>query len=74
MLLDPPRAGLSAEARKTIIAIAPGQIIYVSCNPATFARDIRAFSRSGYRLEKITLIDLFPATCHAELIGLLERR
>ncbi|HSV98465.1 MAG TPA: methyltransferase domain-containing protein [Spirochaetota bacterium] len=73
VILDPPRAGISAAARGAISGLSPRRIIYVSCNPTTFARDIRDFAAAGYPLKKILFIDMFPATMHIEAIGLLER-
>jgi 23S rRNA (uracil1939-C5)-methyltransferase len=73
VVLDPPRAGLSAGARAAITGLKPRRIVYVSCNPTTFARDIRDFHATGYTTRRIVFIDMFPATMHIEAIGLLER-
>ncbi len=73
VILDPPRAGISAAARGVISRLCPRRIVYVSCNPTTFARDIRHFAANGYPLKKILFIDMFPGTMHIEAIGLLER-
>ena len=73
IVLDPPRAGLSAGARAAITGLKPRRIVYVSCNPTTFARDIRDFHAAGYTPRRIVFIDMFPATMHIEAIGLLER-
>jgi 23S rRNA (uracil1939-C5)-methyltransferase len=70
---DPPRAGLSAKDRSALIAMSPERIVYVSCNPATFARDARDIIDAGYILKKIALIDMFPATYHIEAIALFAR-
>jgi 23S rRNA (uracil1939-C5)-methyltransferase len=51
----------------------PLKIIYVSCEPTTFARDLRLFSETGYLLEKLSLIDMFPQTYHMEVVGLLTQ-
>jgi 23S rRNA (uracil1939-C5)-methyltransferase len=72
-IIDPPRAGLSAEARASLAALSPERIVYVSCNPATFARDARDIINAGYTLKKISLIDMFPATYHIEAISLFVR-
>lgn len=74
IIADPPRAGLSKKTRKSIKAMAPRAVIYVSCNPATFARDIADITGFGYSLEKLSLIDMFPGTRHIESIGLLRRQ
>jgi 23S rRNA (uracil1939-C5)-methyltransferase len=73
VLADPPRAGMSATAREKIIAINPSRIVYVSCSPATFSRDAADFAKSGYRLERLMMFDMFPATSHIELMSLLTR-
>lgn len=73
VLADPPRAGLDKKTRKTIIAMAPERIVYISCNPSTFARDARDFIMAGYSLSDVTLLDMFPATMHIEMAALLSR-
>lgn len=73
VVIDPPRSGLSKKGRRTVNAISPGRIVYVSCNPSTFARDLKDFMKNGYRLEKLIFIDMFPCTHHIELIGLLKK-
>jgi tRNA/tmRNA/rRNA uracil-C5-methylase (TrmA/RlmC/RlmD family) len=72
VVVDPPRAGLSKKARHTINFISPKRIIYVSCNPATFARDAKDFISEGYIFSRLTFIDMFPGTKHIEMIGLFE--
>jgi 23S rRNA (uracil1939-C5)-methyltransferase len=71
LVMDPPRAGIDRHTRKTILAIRPRAIVYVSCNPATFARDIRDFIAGGYTLEELAMADMFPCTQHVEVISLL---
>ncbi len=73
VVLDPPRAGLGAEVCALLAAAQPARIVYVSCDPATLARDLRALQPSGYRLAQLTLIDLFPQTFHLETVAVLER-
>ncbi len=73
VLVDPPRAGLDRATRRSIRAIHPSRVIYVSCNPSTFSRDVKDFAAGGYALESLTMIDMFPGTRHIELIGLLTR-
>jgi 23S rRNA (uracil1939-C5)-methyltransferase len=70
ILLDPPRSGCK-EVVAHIVGLAPERIIYVSCDPTTFSRDLRLFAKSGYTLQRIALIDLFPQTYHMEVVGLL---
>ena len=72
IIADPPRAGLSKKARYVVSAIHPQKLVYVSCNPSTFSRDARDFIKAGYKLERLTLIDMFPSTCHIELISLFS--
>ena len=73
VVVDPPRAGLGPEICRRIAAAAPQQIVYVSCDPATLARDLHALQPSGYRPLALTLIDLFPQTFHLETVATLER-
>jgi len=73
MLLDPPRGG-AAEAIRHIVGLKPFRITYVSCNPTILARDLRTLLDSGYKISRITAIDLFPQTYHVETVAALERR
>ncbi len=73
VVLDPPRAGLSAEALKGVAALNPTRIAYVSCDPATVARDLRALLNFGYQMQQAHLIDLFPQTFHIESVFHLVR-
>lgn len=72
VLLDPARAG-AAGATEQIIKLKPAQILYVSCNAATFARDAKILLQSGYRLHKICGVDMFTHTNHLELMALFSR-
>lgn len=72
VIVDPPRSGISKKGRRTINAINPEIIVYVSCNPSTFARDISDFFKNGYYLNEVTVIDMFPCTHHIELISKLS--
>ncbi len=67
ILLDPPRRG-ALEAVPLITALAPRRILYVACNPATFARDARALAEAGYRMGNATMIPMFPNTAHTETV------
>lgn len=68
VLLDPPRAGAEPETIAGIIALRPGHISYVSCDPATLARDLRALFAEGYRLDSVRAFDMFPQTHHVETV------
>ena len=72
-MVDPPRAGLADGVPVDIAAARPGRVVYVSCNPATWARDVRRFEDVGYRLERVQLVDLFPQTYHVELVSCFVR-
>ena len=73
IVLDPPRSGLDAESAKLLGKIAAPALTYVSCDPATLARDLRALIAGGYAIESITLADMFPQTFHLESIVRLRR-
>lgn len=74
VIVDPPRGGCSSKALKGIIKIKPKKIIYVSCNPATLARDLKYLTKNDdYKLKKALPIDMFPQTGHIECIASLER-
>jgi 23S rRNA (uracil1939-C5)-methyltransferase len=72
-VLDPPRAGVDRRALDALVALQPEWIAYVSCDPATLARDLKRLVVQGYRLERIKPFDLFPQTYHIESISLLRR-
>ncbi len=73
VILDPPRAGMQSVALDALTAMQPEVIAYVSCDPATLARDASRLLRSGYRLDRVRPFDLFPQTYHIESISLFER-
>jgi 23S rRNA (uracil1939-C5)-methyltransferase len=68
VLLDPPRTGLSAEALAGLLRLQSKRILYVSCDPPTLARDLRAFRDAGYRLGRLQSYDMFPQTMHLETV------
>lgn len=74
IVLDPPRTGLSKETLAAVSGLQPREIVYISCNPATQARDVKLLSGSGYGLESLQPLDMFPQTEHIEAIALLRRR
>ena len=73
LLMDPPRVGIEAKVREAIASDGPTRLVYVSCDPATLARDLRVFSKAGYSLESVRALDLFPQTPHVEVVARLER-
>lgn len=73
IIVDPPRKGCTAELIGTIAeAFKPERVVYVSCDPATLARDIKIFAEKGYALSEYTPVDMFPRTSHVETVALLE--
>lgn len=73
IVLDPPRAGLGAETTELLGRIAAPALVYVSCDPATLARDLRELVNAGYAIGRITFADLFPQTFHLETVVELRR-
>ena len=73
VVLDPPRKG-ALDAMPLIAALAPSQVVYVSCNPATFARDARELAVSGYRARAAFVFDMFPHTAHLEILTSWTRK
>ena len=71
IFIDPPRKGCDITALKTIMQISPKKIVYISCNPATFARDLKILKET-YTISPITLVDMFPGTSHVECVAVLE--
>jgi len=72
VVLDPPRGGLAKKVIMRAAAARPARIVYVSCNPATMADNLKDFAEHGYRLVRVTPVDMFPHTPHIEAVGLLE--
>lgn len=68
IVADPPRTGLGADTVTLLNGVAAGQLVYVSCDPATLARDLRDLLAGGYAIERMTLVDLFPQTYHLETV------
>lgn len=74
LLVDPPRAGLAAEIIGSIADADPRRLAYVSCNPATWARDVARLASVGYELVRATPVDMFPQTYHAEIVSIFQRK
>ncbi len=73
IVVDPPRKGLAPEVIDAMVTMAPARIVYVSCDPATLARDVKMFSQQGYSLTHAEAFDLFPRTFHVETVVLMSR-
>lgn len=73
VILDPPRKGCEPELLETVAQLAPQRIVYVSCDPATLARDCALLSEKGYRVQELTPFDLFPRTAHVECVVSMSR-
>jgi len=73
VIVDPPRTGMSREAVQCILRVKPARLLYVSCDVATLARDVRALVDHGYALEQVSAFDLFPNTAHVESVCVLRR-
>ncbi len=73
VVMDPPRAGVGAEVSGLLGRLRVPQMVYVSCDPATLARDLRVMVDSGYNLAELHLVDLFPQTFHLETVAVLRR-
>lgn len=73
VILDPPRKGCAEELLKTVAQISPEKIVYVSCDPATLARDCARLLGLGYEVKEVTPVDMFPRTSHVEAVALLKK-
>ena len=74
VVLDPPRSGLQSKTREALLSLAPEQIIYVSCDPASLARDLKVFMANGYELKNLRGFDMFPQTYHIETVVWISKR
>jgi 23S rRNA (uracil1939-C5)-methyltransferase len=73
MIIDPPRAGMHKNVVKQVLDISPGKIVYVSCNPATMARDLNMM-KDNYKVLEVQPVDMFPHTYHIESVARLEKK
>lgn len=73
IVVDPPRKGLSPDVVEAIVQMAPEKVVYVSCDPATLARDLKSLCAGGYALRRAEAVDLFPRCAHVETVVLLSR-
>ena len=73
VILDPPRKGCSGELLRTVVQMSPKRIVYVSCDPATLARDLRILADLHYTPQELTPVDMFPRTAHVETVVLLSK-
>lgn len=73
LIVDPPRSGLPKKVLKQILEHPPQQLVYVSCSPESFARNLNALCQETYQLQDVVGLDLFPQTKHLECVGVLER-
>ena len=74
IVVDPPRKGLSADVIDAVEEMSPDRVVYVSCDPATLARDVKLFGEKGYRLQSAEAVDLFPRCSHVESVVLMSRK
>ncbi|NWN98850.1 MAG: 23S rRNA (uracil-5-)-methyltransferase RumA, partial [Bacillus sp. (in: Bacteria)] len=73
IVVDPPRKGCDAALLKTIIEMKPKRVVYVSCNPATLARDLGILEADDYQTVEVQPVDMFPMTMHVECCALLKK-
>lgn len=73
VIVDPPRAGLGSDVVDAVVKFGAKKIVYVSCNPATLARDLAYFGGLGYKCESVTPVDMFPQTHHVESVAVMVR-
>ncbi len=74
IVVDPPRKGCDEKCLETMIAMRPGRIVYVSCDPATLARDLKVLCGGGYELKRVRGVDQFGGTGHVEVACCLQRK
>jgi len=74
LILDPPAAGADGRVLELILGAGPAEIVYVSCDPATLARDLEILCRATYKLRSVTPLDMFPQTAEIEVVAHLTRQ
>ena len=74
VFMDPPRAGSDRKFLSSVITLQPKKIVYISCNPETLARDLSTLVHGGYKVKKISPVDMFPHTNHVETVVLMTRK
>ena len=74
IVVDPPRKGCDETLLDTIVRMAPARVVYVSCDPATLARDLKYLCGRGYQVEKVQPVDMFGHTVHCETVCLLSKK
>jgi 23S rRNA (uracil1939-C5)-methyltransferase len=74
VVVDPPRKGCDKKLLEAIVEMGPNRLVYVSCNPATLARDLSYLSENGYKIIETQPVDLFPQTYHIETICLMSKK
>jgi 23S rRNA (uracil1939-C5)-methyltransferase len=73
VVMDPPRAGVGAEVCSLLKRLKTKEMVYVSCDPVTLSRDLKLMVDSGYRINELHLVDMFPQTFHLETVAMLTR-
>ena len=74
VVVDPPRKGCDQTLLDTVVRMSPNRIVYVSCDPATLARDVKVLGEKGYEVKKVRACDMFPMGGHVETVALLTRK
>jgi 23S rRNA (uracil1939-C5)-methyltransferase len=73
IVVDPPRKGCDERLLAAVLAMAPERLVYVSCNPATLARDLKFLAEHGYAVREVQPVDMFPQTVHVESVAILNK-
>lgn len=73
VVVDPPRAGVGAEVCELLARVSAREVVYVSCDPVTLARDLKSLTEAGYRIVELHMVDLFPQTFHLETVVVLRK-